>query len=229
MKKASKTTQRSIKISGFDPLGEPEIRIKSNGLTELRFEFMPPSFVDPNDANEKLIFDTFHKRIESAVRANVEWDDREIFLIHSSADCVIDALVNYLSNYRSNKHKRYVEITAAPLSDESIPDEIKQAWIGLTLPLSELAFILPRKHKFTINANGKITEVEQLGFWVETIIAVNVLRKTNPTAAKWWEDNKPELLQPAKSFIYNCKCCKEVYDDKTSKAMQPLENSAAAR
>jgi hypothetical protein len=212
MKTSTKAKNRSIKISGFDPLGEPEIRIKSNGLMELRFEFMRPSFVDPNDANATLIFDTFHKRIESVVRANVEWDDREIFLIYSSADCVVDALVNYLTNYRSNRHIRYIEITAAPLSDDGIPDEVRRAWIGLTLPLSELAFILPRKHKFTTNANGRTKEVEQLGFWVETIIAVNILRKTNPTAAKWWEDNKAELLQPAKSFFYNYTCCKDVYD-----------------
>jgi hypothetical protein len=211
MKTPTKAKNRTIKISGFDPLGEPEIHIKSNGLMQLRFEFMPPSFVDPNDANAALIFDTFHKRIESVVRANVEWDDREIFLIYSSADCVVDALVNYLTNYRSNRHKRHIEITSAPLSDEGIPDEVKQAWIGLTLPLSELAFILPRKHKFTIKTNGKTKEIEQLAFWVETLIAVNILRKTNPMAAKWWEDNKPELLQPAKSFIYNYRCCKEVY------------------
>ena len=84
---------KTIPISGFDPLGEPTIRVKSNGTLQVTFELMTPSCAQ---AEEMDLFDLFHKRLEYAIGAAVLWDDREVFIVQSNAPSVIRRLVRYL-------------------------------------------------------------------------------------------------------------------------------------
>lgn len=44
---------RTIPLSGFDPAGEPEIRVMSDGSLLVVFNFMPPSFV-PDEQRDDL-------------------------------------------------------------------------------------------------------------------------------------------------------------------------------
>ena len=66
-----------VPLTGFDPDGEPEIRVMSDGSWYLVFNFMPPSWAedDPDP------FDDFDKQLSKAIGLPVEWEDREFFRI----------------------------------------------------------------------------------------------------------------------------------------------------
>ncbi|HJT34575.1 MAG TPA: hypothetical protein VJ783_21275 [Pirellulales bacterium] len=77
------TVVKTIPIVGFDPDGEPEIRVMSDGALMVVFEFMPPSYAEDEEAK----FADFEKQLEWAVRVPVSREDREFFLIqHPESD-----------------------------------------------------------------------------------------------------------------------------------------------
>ncbi len=95
----------TIPLTGFDPEGEPEIRVMADGSWELVFNFMPPSW-----AEDPVRFDDFdglrptigHRQLAKATGMAVEWDDREVFRFPEPvADGGVDRLRGFLENYRS--------------------------------------------------------------------------------------------------------------------------------
>ena len=70
---------KTIPIPGFDPHGDPEIRLMDDGSMYLVFNFMPPSWAGDDPA----WFDTFDKMLQQALGVDVLWEDREFFLIRS--------------------------------------------------------------------------------------------------------------------------------------------------
>jgi hypothetical protein len=74
------TTVETIRISGFDESGEPEIRLLSDGSLVLAFQFMPP-MCDTDDGVQDSRFDHFDEILADALEIPVEWEDRELFLI----------------------------------------------------------------------------------------------------------------------------------------------------
>ena len=69
-------------ISGFDPDGEPVIRLMSDGSLQIQFEAMPPFFAE--DAGTEAEFDDFRAKMEAAIGCPVVQDDRELFIINST-------------------------------------------------------------------------------------------------------------------------------------------------
>jgi hypothetical protein len=93
-----------IPLTGFDPEGEPEMRVMADGSLELWFEFMPPSWVEraPEAMGELGIFHDFDRQLATATGIDVEWDDREIFRFPGPvADGVVDRLREFLASYRN--------------------------------------------------------------------------------------------------------------------------------
>jgi hypothetical protein len=81
-----------ISLTGFDPAGEPEIRVMADGSWELVFNFMPPSW-----AEDLARFDDFDRQLATATGMVVEWDDREVFRFPEPvADGVVDRLRAFL-------------------------------------------------------------------------------------------------------------------------------------
>src|SRR5436309_11858472 len=76
------TVLRTIPVTGFDPDGEPEIRVMSDGTLFIVFNFMPPSFAE----NDEKGFVDFDKQLEKALGVPVHWEDREFFLIRNPAN-----------------------------------------------------------------------------------------------------------------------------------------------
>jgi hypothetical protein len=66
-----------IPLIGFDPEGDPEIRVMADGSWELVFNFMPPSWAE----DEPERFDDFdglrptvgHRQLATATGMGVEW------------------------------------------------------------------------------------------------------------------------------------------------------------
>jgi hypothetical protein len=93
------TILREIPVAGFDPDGEPEIRVMSDGTLLIVFNFMPPSFAE-NDEEE---FSDFDKQLEKAIGVPVQWEDREFFSIRSPNNDTAERARGFLERYRRGK------------------------------------------------------------------------------------------------------------------------------
>ncbi len=84
-----------IPLSGFDPDGEPEIRVMADGSLHVLFNFMPPSWAedDPDP------FDDFDQQLAQAVGLPVTWEDRELFRIAQPANDTVERIRRFLASY----------------------------------------------------------------------------------------------------------------------------------
>lgn len=85
-----------ITLEGFDPEGEPEIRIMGNGSLELVFNFMPPTWAEENPE----AFDDFDVQLSEALDLEVLWEDREFFLIAEPKEDTVARIREFLEHYR---------------------------------------------------------------------------------------------------------------------------------
>lgn len=75
------------------------------------------------------------------------------------------------------------------------PLEIREAWVGLILPIAE------NKSSDTIQMGALGGKPENLGGYdVETKVAIKELKKKSPKAAKWWESNINPEWAPRLTF-----------------------------
>jgi hypothetical protein len=88
----------TIELTGFDPDGEPEIRMMSDGSAQLWFNFMPPSFIEEEEDEEA--YDDFDQQLQAAIGVPVVWEDREVFIIAKPAADTIAKLSNFIQNYK---------------------------------------------------------------------------------------------------------------------------------
>jgi hypothetical protein len=84
-----------IPLTGFDPEGEPEIRVMADGSLYFVFNFIPPSWAE--DAPER--FDDFDRQLARAVGVPVEWEDREFFRIARPAPDTVERIRAFLGSY----------------------------------------------------------------------------------------------------------------------------------
>lgn len=85
-----------IPLAGFDPDGEPEVRVMADGSLSVVFNFMPPSWAE--DAPER--FDDFDRQLAAAVGVPVEWEDREFFRVPHPAANTVERVREFLASYR---------------------------------------------------------------------------------------------------------------------------------
>ena len=91
---------QTIPIFGFDPSGEPEIRIMRDGSISVVFNFMPPLFAENEPALSDR-FEDFDKQMERILGVDVRWEDREVFLIAGPRPDTVEKVRNFLQGYRS--------------------------------------------------------------------------------------------------------------------------------
>ncbi len=95
-----------------------------------------------------------------------------------------------------------VKIIAAPAGEA--PLWVRKAWVGLELPLDEVQGEEP-----VIGAlGGKPAKGNRGGYLVPFQEAVEILRASNPRAARWW-DNSP-LAGIARSLAFGKQYCELV-------------------
>ena len=82
------------------------------------------------------------------------------------------------------------------------PAWVRNAWVGLELPLSE-----SHKNNVQMGALGGPPENEG-GYSVPSKAALEVLKRKDPKAAKWWEENVPLALMP--DFVFSKEVCELV-------------------
>jgi hypothetical protein len=91
--------KETIKLTGFDPKGDPVIRVMGDGSLLIVFNFMPPSFVP--DGEGMGPFADFDKQLERAAGVPVVWDDREVFVIQKPKRDTVERLRKFIESYRS--------------------------------------------------------------------------------------------------------------------------------
>ena len=121
---------------------------------------------------------------------------------------------------------RGIRIGSTPRGEA--PLAIRQAWIGLTLPLLETAPSAPETMFVEIgfrNPAGLLGTLKQrLGFkpptaiWqaytVQAASALRLLENHSPEAARWWRQNTPWLYQPAQVLAFDADCCELVFGER---------------
>ena len=91
--------KQTIKLTGFDPKGEPVIRVIADGSLLLVFNFMPPSWAPA--AEGMGAFADFDKQLERVAGVPVVWDDREVFVIQKPKRDTVERIRKFIESYRS--------------------------------------------------------------------------------------------------------------------------------
>ena len=99
------------------------------------------------------------------------------------------------------------------------PEEVRQAWVGLVLPLAvsgaqtkQTTGVLTRPKTFLGLLLALLfgrTE-RQTGYIVDAHRAVEILEKHAPYAAKWWRENAAPAIMPGKRFLFAAQACQEL-------------------
>ncbi|MDJ1497648.1 ankyrin repeat domain-containing protein [Cytophagaceae bacterium DM2B3-1] len=87
---------QSIRLQGFDPMGEPSIRIFNDGVIYVVIEFMPPWDFEMSTIH----FNRFDSDMSRAIGVKVLWEDREFFRIEKPESDTILRLIDFIENYR---------------------------------------------------------------------------------------------------------------------------------
>ena len=107
-----------------------------------------------------------------------------------------------------------IKIIATPSGEA--PLWVRQAWIGLELPL-----LIPGLH--IVPVMGVITGQSALhrlgyrlgllrsevmtGYFVNSSIAISLLLEQNESAAIWWETHLPQYLDSGQNFVFDARAC----------------------
>ena len=91
---------RTVPVHGFDPGGEPSIRVMSDGSLEVCFEFMPPSDMERGGPSYLGEFVAFDKEMAAAAGVPVVWEDREFFRIEDVPPGTLERVQAFVEGYR---------------------------------------------------------------------------------------------------------------------------------
>jgi hypothetical protein len=108
----------------------------------------------------------------------------------------------------------------APARSEA-PEEIRQAWVGIVLPLAAnqqglvsrrcVGVVSGPRHwvgqwALALGGRGRT----ERGFLVDAKKAIELLEQHNPAAADWWKRNANHLLKPRQQLLFHKDCCAPV-------------------
>jgi hypothetical protein len=91
---------RMVRLTGFDPGGEPSIREMSDGSLEVSFEFMPPSDAERAGHPGLGEFAAFDREMAAAAGVPVVWEDREFFRIEHAPPGTLERVQAFVEGYR---------------------------------------------------------------------------------------------------------------------------------
>jgi len=110
-----------------------------------------------------------------------------------------------------------IRITSVPPGEA--PVNVREAWVGLKLPLQHET---PRRYLGSGVLSGPRSTFQtlvhlftfrlkvQTGFVVPSLIAIEILERTQPNAARWWRENASHTARPKRYFLFSSDCCERV-------------------
>ena len=122
---------------------------------------------------------------------------------------------------------RSIRIQSIPPGDA--PRHIREAWVGLVLPLADIVSNQPAictTRSVLVDRSGLWHRVRQLlkreleeqpvpAYIINARKAVDVLQQNDPAAAQWWRENTPHLLHGDRFFSFPANCCSELPEEQT--------------
>lgn len=124
----------------------------------------------------------------------------------------------------------HIRITRTPPGEA--PEHIRQAWVGLVLPVHE-RYDGPRTRLGVGVLTGPRTWLGVLlgiltgrakratGYVVDAKTSLELLATHAPEAADWWRTHAPRFLEPGRSFLFAADVCEEVHERPTVEWLVP--------
>ena len=112
------------------------------------------------------------------------------------------------------------------------PLHIREAWVGLVLPLEEGEFAHRTRFPSFGVLSGPKTRLgallklyfgrvpQQSAYLVNSLAAMKVLRESDPAAARWWYENASHVIAPTRGFLFEVEACEEVPDEESPSAVE---------
>jgi hypothetical protein len=120
----------------------------------------------------------------------------------------ITAIVLGLIARMRQKENQVVRIRIINTPPGDAPEEIRQAWVGLELPLA------PGEHgPRAMDTAGVVSQLPagvRMGYAVEGRVAVDLLASHAPAAAAWWRTHTPEVLASTYWLVFPAETCEKV-------------------
>jgi hypothetical protein len=103
------------------------------------------------------------------------------------------------------------------------PEQVRQAWIGLEIPVPPR--FAGRRRGFGVGVLsgpksllgilfsvlfGRTQRV--FGYTVESRVAIDLLAARSPEAAGWWRQNTPRLTKAGRYFMFAAESCEELHE-----------------
>ena len=125
----------------------------------------------------------------------------------------------------------FIRITSVPDGPNPLP--IREAWIGLDLPLFYPEQVEPLPIEI-INAVGDwdvwywrllirlgwVKREQWNGFYVNSAEAIKILASAKPEAADWWCKEAPWMTQPGRALVFPAKCCSVVLSKSNDNSLE---------
>ena len=99
------------------------------------------------------------------------------------------------------------------------PVSIREAWVGLELPLlrdKPLRYLAsgvltgPRGFLETLLHLLTFRMKLRTGYVVPSLAAIEILEKSNFAAGRWWRENAPHAARKGRHFVFSTECCELV-------------------
>ena len=109
----------------------------------------------------------------------------------------------------------FLRITSTP--DGEAPEWVREQWVGLVIPLAEGYDGLTETETSGVLSSAR-TEIGQflssifdrpqieLGYVVDSLIAIEILAKSSPKAADWWRVHSPDFVVTGAQFVFDKNC-----------------------
>ena len=110
-----------------------------------------------------------------------------------------------------------IRIVRVPSGDA--PGEVREAWVGVELPLLRPGLYKAKVNGLLSPTRGRFEDwirrrlgitKSRVGYLVEAGPAVEELSRHNPSAARWFRETVPQLLEPGKLFVFEVEVCRTV-------------------
>jgi hypothetical protein len=112
-----------------------------------------------------------------------------------------------------------IRIVRPPVGEA--PAWVREAWVGLVLPLKETALrtmprcgVLsgPRSDLAMLWASLTGSPVTTTGYLTHAAEAIEILGRAKPAAAAWWREQAPKFLRDEAEFLFDAPACQRVSD-----------------
>jgi hypothetical protein len=109
-----------------------------------------------------------------------------------------------------------IRIVTRPLGEA--PEDIRDAWIGLALPVAPKFPTVVERRIFGVLSSPRAfvstclrllfgRRERMRGYMVDAVAAIDTLREKSPQAAEWWQANTQHLIKPGLCLLFDEDCC----------------------